>query len=466
MSGSSLAVSSSRWFALAWILRVAAAQEPELRVPGPDAKPHVVHRAESKGGLRYTWTIPPGYDGERKVAMTVILHGTGLDHRWGHANHPPKVFRPDDVVVSVDGTSPGPNGSRLFLGEKKDADAFHSFLDEMRAAFVVDRVFLYGHSQGSFFAVYYAGERPDDVTGICAHASGSWTWSKTGKAVQQVAIAFQHGSADPVVPYAQSVGARDHYAGLGFPLLHLRRLESYNHWPNAVRSDETLNWCEAMTTGDPARGLALAERIAAKKRPDEYQWTAVPGFSSAREITRRIATGKPRPFDQDPDATTLARAKSLAKRIEDHAGEHVAALRKQLPAKKALVLDATSDWLGHFVALREDFRGVDAVEAFVKDLGYDELAARHAKDSQKLFDAWYGEDQKAACLAALETLPKAFLCDVFPSGLAEALVTWRGKSKEWKLGKKELAALDLADAWAKGRVEGAKAYAAIWGRWD
>lgn len=441
-------------------------QEPEPREPGPGATPHQIYQSKSAGGLRYTWTIPPGYDAATPLGLTVILHGTGLDYRWGHANHPPTIFRPMDVVVSVDGTSPGPNESRLFLGEPKDVERFHEFLEEMKERFGTDRAFLYGHSQGSFFALHYAGERPADLVGVCAHASGLWNWSKTGRATKDVAIAFLHGSADPVVPYGQSVAARDHLRGLGLPLLHLRRLQSYNHWPNAVRSDETLGWCEGMTCPDPARALALAERLATAKPADEYQWTTVPAFAAAREILRRIETGKPRPFGAEPDARTKAAAKALAARIEAHAKEHVAALKKQLPAKKALVLDASSDWLGHLSALRDDFRGVDVVEAFVAELGIDELALRHAKESGKLFEAWYGDDPRATCEAALEVLPRAFLVDAYPPDLAEAISGWRGKAKDWRLGKKELAALELAEAWAKGRAEGVKAYQALWKRWD
>jgi pimeloyl-ACP methyl ester carboxylesterase len=163
-----------------------APQDPERREPAASSAPHTVFAWSSRGGLRYTWVLPPGYDGQRPRHLTVILHGTGLDYRWGHWNNKPGIFRPDDVVVSVDGTAPGQGDSRLFLGEKRDAQAFRDFLAELRETFAVDRIFLYGHSQGGFFVVYYAGEAPETVAGVVAHASGAWDWSQMPKALERL----------------------------------------------------------------------------------------------------------------------------------------------------------------------------------------------------------------------------------------------------------------------------------------
>ena len=233
----------------------ASAGEIASRDPANKGAFQTWYQAESKSGLHYGWKVPKGYDGKSPRNLTVILHGTGLDWQWGPANNPVAVFRPDDIVVSVDGTSPGQGTTRLFLGEKKDADSFAAFLGEMKAAFAIKSVFLYGHSQGGFFVVYFAGEHPELVTGVVAHASGAWNGSKMSDPVKRVATAFMHGTLDPVVPYGQSPGARDAYKKEGFRLLLLRRLQNYNHWPNAVRATECLDWCEGVTTDDPAAEL-------------------------------------------------------------------------------------------------------------------------------------------------------------------------------------------------------------------
>src|SRR6185503_10880223 len=132
---------------------------------------------DGKGGLRYTWSLPKKMEEGSLYDLVIICHGTGLDYRWGHANYPVGVFRPNDIVVSVDGTSSGPNDTRVFLGERKDAMLFRDFVLEMGRIFPADRIFLYGHSQGSFFVTFAIGEFPALANGVIAHASGAWTWT-------------------------------------------------------------------------------------------------------------------------------------------------------------------------------------------------------------------------------------------------------------------------------------------------
>src|SRR5262245_50644318 len=104
---------------------VLAFEDPPQRVPDAEATPLKVFMNTAKAtGLRYTWVVPKGYDDRNPRNLSVILHGTGLDYRWGHWNNKPGIFRPDDIVVSADGTSPD-GETRLFLGQPKDAKLFH-----------------------------------------------------------------------------------------------------------------------------------------------------------------------------------------------------------------------------------------------------------------------------------------------------------------------------------------------------
>src|SRR5262245_14797651 len=117
---------------------VARADEPPRLAPSREAEPAKAFAWTSEKGLRFTWVLPR--DGGAAPDLVILCHGTGLDYRWGSANYKPGVFRPADIVVSVDGPTRADNGTRLFLGKGEDAAAFAAFLAEMRAAFRPSRV--------------------------------------------------------------------------------------------------------------------------------------------------------------------------------------------------------------------------------------------------------------------------------------------------------------------------------------
>jgi predicted esterase len=442
---------------------VLRGDEPERRAPEASVPALKPFAWTSKNGLRFIWWLPKDYDAKAPRNMTVILHGTGLDYRWGLWNNKPGVIRPRDIIVSVDGPSPD-GATRLFLGEKKDADAFDAFLSEMRASFAIDRIFLYGHSQGGFFTVYFAGEHPDHVAGVVAHASGAWNWSKMTKDVQKVAIAFMHGSADPVVPYGQSPGSRDAYAKAGFPLLHMRRLAGYNHWPNAVRATEELDWCDGMTAKTPEDALAMALDILRNKSADEYSYQAPVGFSAARAVLRRIEGKGPAPFS-GVDAKTTASAREWIDKIEAAGAQQVDALKKDVPKKKDVKLEH-APWIGHLIAMREDFRGVDSVEAYLHEIEYDAQVEAQHKGASAILDAWYrSKAAKATFTAVVENISKTYFFDGFPPDLP-------AKMKEWKDGAQKLGITpDVVkkyadfEAWSKSRDEGEKRYESLWKQW-
>jgi predicted esterase len=449
---------------LALFLAIAAPRiDPEVPQRAPDAKAEALtpFQSTTKNGLRFIWWLPKEYDPATKRNLTLILHGTGLDYRWGPANNAPGRFRQDDVVISVDG--PTPNGdSRLFMDSKHDVDAIHDCLEEWRAQFAIDRVFLYGHSQGSFFATYYAGLQPKDVAGIVAHASGVWLQTRFDKSLADIAISFMHGTHDPVVPFGQSVAARDEAWKIGLDLVHLRRIAYYNHWPNDVRASEELDWCEAMTAQDPVRVLELASRLLTpKSSPQEGYPTCVP-FSGAREVLRRFEKGARHELTAATDAQRT-RAKKLSDAIEDHAREEVDALTKSLPKK--LALDGGA-WLGDLVPAREDLRGLEAMEALAKKLDYDAQAKRHAQAAEKIFAALYSNKAPAEIYTTVvETLPSAFLVEGFPADMAERMEEWHKGAKALGIKKAALAAFENFENWKKGWADGARAREKAWKDW-
>lgn len=131
---------------LALPLALQADEGPSKLEPSASASTATAFWSKSTNDLRYMWMLPEGYGEEKPRHMTIILHGTGSDYRWGYLNNftPRHVklnpLRVGDIIVSVDGTSPGNNGTRLFLSGKKDIESFATFLGEMRERFAVDQI--------------------------------------------------------------------------------------------------------------------------------------------------------------------------------------------------------------------------------------------------------------------------------------------------------------------------------------
>lgn len=441
----------------------ASAAELETRQPAVGAPAHRDFAWTAKNGLRFAWRVPPGLSAEQPAHLTLICHGTGLDHRWGPANHPAATFRPADIVISLDGPTPA-QSSRLFMGEAKDVEAVSEVLSELRETLPVRSVFLYGHSQGGFFVAHFAGERPKEVAGVVAHASGAWGHTKTGKSSHGVAHSFLHGTHDPVVPYSQSWFAREHYVDAGYPRVRLRRLERYNHWPNAVRSNEELDWCQGMAATSAEEALACAERILAPKQADEYQWTTTVGYSAGHDVLQRLVGRGVAPIEE-VDAALRSRAEKLIAALEQEAAEHLDVLRKVLGKNKSLALDDGA-WLGHLTSFREDFRGVAPVEAFAAEIGYDKLLDKHAGAVRKLTAAWYGNDAPAEKYEALiEALADCYLFEGLPSELSEQLAEWRKDEKKLDVSKKASKNYATVERWREGSRRGLDAYAKIWRKW-
>lgn len=448
---------------------LSRADDPPRREPTLDAETAKAFAWISENQLRFTWVLPAGMKPSDRRNLIILCHGTGLDYRWGAANYKPGQFRTNDIVISVDGPTRADNGTRLFLGQEKDAEAIADFIVEVSKAFHSNRVYLYGHSQGSFFVCYFLGLHPELVDGVIAHASGVWTWTQYNADVAAIPIAFLHGTNDPVVPYGQSVGGRDWYRDQGHRTVQLRRMPGYNHWPNGDRASECLDWCIGMRTDDPAQALAAAEAMLRPKGVDEYGFDTAPWFSGARDVLRRFEGGGPRPFDSSsPEKAGTGvkdRARELTARVEAAGTAHVAKLREQIKSRDDLKLDGRP-WLGHILALREDFRGVESAEAFRKELGYDDLIKEQTKTARDFLMVWWDRRTPAEKFAAATTaLPDCFLLDTLPSGMGNQLETWFKAAEENRLAPDAARAYAPVAQWRSAMSEGLKQYRGLWKEW-
>ena len=132
-----------------------------------------------------------------------MLHGTGLKWGWAFWNYPIATgeFRGNDVVVAPEGMTPGGEGIFNFTQAKPDREHIAGLITYLKKKLPIGKVYVYGHSQGAFFAYWFAGERPDLVDGIVAHAGNVLGDVKHPKAAKEnVAIGILHGRADAVVP--------------------------------------------------------------------------------------------------------------------------------------------------------------------------------------------------------------------------------------------------------------------------
>jgi hypothetical protein len=122
--------------------------------------------------------------------------------------------------------------------------------------------------------------------------------------------------------------------------------------------------------------------------------------------------------------------------LEREGAAHAAALRKALGKNKTLALDGGA-WLGHLLALREDFRGVESVEALVGELGLERAQERHLDGVRALNKAWYGSLPDAEKYAAmLAALGEGYLYEGYAPELGETLEQWRAGEKRLEVSKK------------------------------
>jgi predicted esterase len=327
----------------------ALADKVKQEEPGPKAKGKVAEW-KSKDGLLYLYYVPKGYDPDRGANLVVFLHGTGMTRGWGLANVRLGEFRPDDVLVSPDGTT-STGGGPNFMGEPKDAQRLRGLIEELKQVFRIRATFLYGHSNGSFFALYYAGEYPSEVQGVLAHASGVWNWTKLAPEGHHQAIVLMHGTRDPVVPFGQSVGGYDAYVEAKYPMVRLRAIEGGSHVPAELNykvphTSQQLAWIEGMTTGDPARLAAAFEALSDVKVREYHDYAALYALS------KRIVDG------EAPDALK-AKARAAMEAVDAGAKAHVDALRPPDPLR----IEAEG-WVGHLPMFLRAYRGVPACDAF------------------------------------------------------------------------------------------------------
>ncbi len=427
--------------------------EPPSKAPGPKATGKK-YAWKAPNGLAYHYVLPKSYDPEKGITLTIILHGSNGSRWWGFNMHAPGEFRPEDFVVSPDGTTSNGQGGFNSFQNGKDLERFHALHQDLKKLVKVNATYIYGLSQGSFFAHFYAGHHGDEVQGIVAHGSGLWIGSGLKKKNHHQAVAVMHGRGDPVYPYGGGVGAHEGYVELKYPLLKFRTLQLDLHWAPWGHQAQQLAWCEGMTSDDPARVLHNLEWL--EDVGDSDGWFRDP--VAAYQVAQRVVSM------DGMDAKAQGRAKKTIATLDGLAAKHVAVIEASY-AKTKKKVTASATWPAHARLFLRDWQGIPAADAFAK--AWAKTVEKHTKTFKGAWKDYDGALKKGkqgkAFTAALDVIEKACLhWWSVDAGMLANLAKWRDDAKAHGVSPAAVKRHDkLTKPFLSARKKGRKAYEAI-----
>jgi hypothetical protein len=116
--------------------------------------------------------------------------------------------------------------------------------------------------------------------------------------------------------------------------------------------------------------------------------------------------------------------------------------------------------------VRDDFRGVESVESYVKEIGYDEAVKAHEQAAGAMYLAWYGDgSEKQKFEAVVDALPRCFLCRALPIDLIDRMKDMKRRTAELQLTEESLEKFENVLIYETALRVGADAYRAVWQRW-
>jgi predicted esterase len=221
----------------------------------------------------YWYRLPKDIDAKNPPDLLLMLHGTGLNHGWSFWNYPILGdFRKRDIVVSPDGMTPGQGDTFNFVQGPKDGEQIAGLITDFKKRFPIGRVYLYGHSQGAFFCYWFAGEHPELIDGIVAHAGNVLDVKHSKLSKQKVAIGILHGRADAVVPVDCAIRTEKIYREQGYEKVKLEIVEGLTeqsgHWPLPMQVAKMLAWLDQVSTQSAAQAVRTAASELQRKQPD------------------------------------------------------------------------------------------------------------------------------------------------------------------------------------------------------
>lgn len=331
----------------------------------------------SSSGQPYWYRLPAKIDARKPPNLVILLHGTGMKWGWAFWNYPigSNRFRRDDICIAPEGMTPGQNGTFNFIQGEKDGQQIASLIQDFRGRFPVGNVYIYGHSQGAFFSYWFAGEYPELVDGIVAHAGNLLRVKHGDLARKQVAIGILHGEADAVVPVSLARRTFKIYQDEKYEKLKLEIVEGLTaksgHWPLPKQVGEMLDWLDEVSVSTPGEELEVAISELSKPGPDLL--TISGAIERASTGLRRYRGGDRKELQE--------RIETIGEFLESLAEKHVERVEA---ARKDAKKGEPASWMGHLIsvqaALRKTSKGLKALR---KHLGTavreDRLVAQAAR---------------------------------------------------------------------------------------
>jgi hypothetical protein len=117
--------------------------------------------------------------------------------------------------------------------------------------------------------------------------------------------------------------------------------------------------------------------------------------------------------------------------------------------------------------VREDYRGVDSVEAWYKKIGYDKVLKKHNKKAQDLHSVWWNSKKESEIYSAtVDAIASCFLIEGFQWNMQTKMEEWNASPASLRLDKKTLEQYESFEAWVDGWELGDKEYKKLWMKWE
>ncbi|MBT6969192.1 MAG: hypothetical protein HOA02_10445, partial [Planctomycetes bacterium] len=237
--------------------------EVDKVAPSPNAPQGQTLEWTSAEGKSYWYRLPHQINPKKPPNLVLMLHGTGLTWGWAFWNYPISNggFRGNDIVIAPEGMTPGGGDTFNFTQSKPDGDHIAGLIRHFKSKFPIDKVYVYGHSQGAFFCYWFAGAYTELVDGIVAHAGNVLTVNHNKLAKDKVAIGILHGKADAVVSVKCAHRTEKIYKQQGYKKIKMNIVEGLTersgHWPLPTQVAEMFDWLDQVNADSPQLALSV-----------------------------------------------------------------------------------------------------------------------------------------------------------------------------------------------------------------